>query len=1248
VKRILLFLFCIALVAADAPTILEARSGPEGAILLKWNGSEDLFVVYRGTESLFETAAEVARVAGTAYTDYPETNGQDYYYWVTVLSEGEESPPSPPAHAVCDREAPTIHVASPVEGAHITGALTIQGTTADGETGVNQVEVFLAEAWYLASGTSSWHLTVASPPEGEITLTCRAQDKAGNTSEVEITVFVESVPPKITSIEPDEAELNTQITAQIGGEHFVETPQVLIGTKSCSVTFHSDMLLTIEISPLDVGVYDVTVINPDGKLDTLYAGFTVFQPNEPPEILATAAVPQFVPNNGATHTLLTAHVVDCDNNIDTVQIDLSNIGRYILEMRDDGVHPDKKAGDSVYSAETVVDKDTPEGEYSLSITATDECGSEDTDYIILYVVEDPPDNPPLLSNYKVTPSTGTATTIFKYSVTYKDQDNNAPTYMNITITGVGTFTMVEVDLLDYTYTDGKNYYYEYSGLGAGTHSYTVSTSDGTNPVSVGATGPTVSGPNTPPELLSPQVTPTSGTATTNFRYKVTYKDQDNDDPVSLQLTITGVGTFTMVELDPSDQYFEDGKIYYYDYTAGLPVGVHSYTVTANDGTDTTSLGGTGPEVTADPNTPPALSSASVTPTSGTATTNFRYKVTYKDQDNDDPVSLQLTITGVGTFTMVELDPSDHFFEDGKIYYYDYTAGLPVGVHSYTVTANDGTDTTSLGGTGPEVTADPNTPPVLSSASVAPTCGNTSTVFIYQVTYRDQDNDDPVSFQLTITGVGTFTMVELDPSDQYFKDGKKYYYVYTGGLPIGVHSYTVTVSDGTDTTSLGGTGPEVPTGDCPPTPPVSLSFNIYPVSGKSGTRVTVSGFGFAPNEDNITVTFSGSVVSLIPLGSTTAGTSPGTVKANASGNFSAKFKVPLSTPGVKYVDAHGDSTPASAVPTRTFTVICMPPPPYPPPSGIQPPTDTISPNSIITYPKSSAKLKGTYLTVRGTASDDNEVSKVEISFDNGITWRTASGTETWSYKWRLPSDGVYTIRSRATDDEGNTELVGDKVTVIIDNTPPTVTFITEFDDFENEDSFLLEGTALDNDMVKQLEITFDGGETWGSLEGTGVWTYQWNPDDGEYILQVRAWDDVGHSGYSEEISVIIDTTPPELYISTQDRSQVSGDSFLITGTAYDANGIDYVEIGIGEGAYERADGTESWSYVWILPEEPGEYAVYVRAWDKAGNAMFGEIALTVAQPVQEVAGLSTFYLLVIVGAAIVILLALVLLFIYFRG
>ena len=599
--------------------------------------------------------------------------------------------------------------------------------------------------------------------------------------------------------------------------------------------------------------------------------------------------------------------------------------------------------------------------------------------------------------------------------------------------------------------------------------------------------------------------------------------------------------------------------------------------------------------------------------------------------------------------MLELDPSDQYFKDGKVYYYDYTAGLSVGTHSYTITADDGTDTTSVGGTGPTVTADANTPSVLSNPSVTPSSGTQTTNFRYTVTYKDADNDDPVSIDVTITGIGTFAMLELDPEDQNFKNGKVYYYVYSGGFPIGMQSYTITADDGTDTTSLGESGPEIPVGDCVPSPPpTSPSISIYPVAGRSGVWVTVTGQGFQPDENNITVTFDSVVVSLTPLGSTLSGTASGTVKADASGNFSAKFKVPASRQGPKTVDAHGAATPASSVPNKTFTVIDPPTPPYHPPPSIQPPTDTISPNSIITYPQSSAKLKGTFVTVKGTASDNKKVVKVEVSIDNGTTWHAATGTDTWSYRLRIPTDGIYTIRSRATDDEGNVELVGGRVTVIVDNTPPMVSIITEFSEIEPENNFDIKGIAMDNDLVRKVEISFDGGATWNIIEEIGEWTYSWNPADGAYTVQVRAYDDLQHVGYSDIVQVTIDTIPPDLYVTTPSGSIVTENTFLITGTAYDINGIEKVEVSVGDDPYFDAQGTDSWSYLWVVPAAPGEYPIYIRAWDTAGHASLQEITLIVEGEAETEIGITRLQLIILMGVIILCGVGASLVYYYFRG
>ncbi|MFQ6089100.1 MAG: Ig-like domain-containing protein, partial [Candidatus Methanofastidiosia archaeon] len=1017
----------------------------------------------------------------------------------------------------------------------------------------------------------------------------------------------------------------------------------------------------------------LTVTDDDGATgeDTLTVHVSL--PNSPPVIGQISAIPAYVPNTGLSTSKLTAQVSDVDDNLLSVYIDLTSIGKDALTpMRDDGVYPDDVASDGIFTVVTSVAPGTEVGQKILSVTATDTMGAQGVGTIILNVVKDPPDNPPTLTSESVTPTSGTTTTNFRYEVTYTDQDNNPPSYVDISIDGGAFVAMTEMDSTDYNYMDGKQYYYDTTGLSVGDHSYNIRTSDGTNPVSIGANGPSVSGANTPPELSNASVTPVTGTTSTNFHYEVTYTDADNDDPVQMDLiivdsasTCTGGSPCVMTKVDPSDTDYTDGVIYYYEYTNPWgSAGTKSYTINTSDGIDTDSLGGTGPEITSSANTPPELSNASVTPTSGTTTTNFRYEVTYTDADNDDPTlganGVQIVIEAV-TYDMVPEDPSDTDYTDGAIFYYEYTATWgSTGTKSYTINTSDGTDTDSLGGTGPEITSDPNTAPQLSSYSVTPSCGNTSTVFIYEVTFTDADNDNPdyggsvTGVQIDIDGGGFVDMSEMDTSDTTYSDGKEYYYVYSTGLGIGGHSYTIRTGDGTDTTSIAGTGPEIPTGDCaPPTPP---SIAIAPTSGYVGTTVTVTGVGFYSNERHITVTFSGSKVNLTPIG----GTSPddnGTVKADASGSFSATFAVPSSSAGSKSVDAYGDSTSASSIPNRTFTVI-LPypyypptPPPYIPPgggSGGGSPSDKVAPETQITQPKNGEVLSGTFYVIKGTASDDQSgVKKVEVSTDGGLTWNLTTGTTSWSYRWTLPTDGIYIIKAKATDNKGNEEESVARVTVTIDNSSP----IVEILNLENNTllsglSHQMTGTAMDNGEVSKVEVSTDGGITWQPADSTESWSFLWTLGaDSSYVVKVRARDKAGNVEITEGITVIVDNTPPKSSINLVEGQEITEESIVITGTATDANGVKLVEVSTDGGVtWLPVRGTTSWSYEWHPPED-GNYTIVVRATDMALNQVIGQSVNVVT----ELPGgfRVNWKIFAMIGAGVILGLGLVLLYLYYR-
>ena len=106
------------------------------------------------------------------------------------------------------------------------------------------------------------------------------------------------------------------------------------------------------------------------------------------------------------------------------------------------------------------------------------------------------------------------------------------------------------------------------------------------------------------------------------------------------------------------------------------------------------------------------------------------------------------------------------------------------------------------------------------------------------------------------------------------------------------------------------------------------------------------------------------------------------------------------------------------------------------AGLVPATqsaDINAPTSTITSPVSNSQVEsGSRVTITGTAVDagGGAVGGVEVSIDGGTTWRKATGTSNWTYEWIPGVTGAATLKSRATDDSGNLEIVGAGVNVAI--------------------------------------------------------------------------------------------------------------------------------------------------------------------------------------------------------------------------
>ena len=191
----------------------------------------------------------------------------------------------------------------------------------------------------------------------------------------------------------------------------------------------------------------------------------------------------------------------------------------------------------------------------------------------------------------------------------------------------------------------------------------------------------------------------------------------------------------------------------------------------------------------------------------------------------------------------------------------------------------------------------------------------------------------------------------------------------------------------------------------------------------------------------------------------------------------------------------------------------------PGAGISVAIDRTTPSSAVTAPAASSAINRSspnYYIV-GTATDAGSgIKGVEVSTNGGASWSPATGTSSWSYVWTLPvADGPYGIMSRATDSAGNVEPPKPAITLTIDGVNPTSNITSPAAGsnlISGSTAVNIAGTASDNGTgVKQVGLSFDGGATWVTANGTSSWNYSWNlPAAGSHTILSRATDNAGNT------------------------------------------------------------------------------------------------------------------------------------------
>ncbi|MBN2873579.1 MAG: hypothetical protein JXM71_00665 [Spirochaetales bacterium] len=255
--------------------------------------------------------------------------------------------------------------------------------------------------------------------------------------------------------------------------------------------------------------------------------------------------------------------------------------------------------------------------------------------------------------------------------------------------------------------------------------------------------------------------------------------------------------------------------------------------------------------------------------------------------------------------------------------------------------------------------------------------------------------------------------------------------------------------------------------------------------------------------------------------------------------------------------------------------------------------------------------GADLNVVGTCVDDDAVSYVELSIDDG-PWAKAEGTDYWSHylSTAAMADGEHAIHIRGVDVNG---LTGEAVSTIfhLDRTKPLHTVAAPGFGAITSGRVAVSGTVFDANGLIELSYSTDAGVTWLPLKHKkdknatdasftlGVDTNKM--PDGPAVLWLRGVDRVGSTGIAV-FMYFIDNTKPELTVLSPAEDELVNGAYSIVGKASDAVGVASISWlrDKESGQVELLPGNPFFSIPFVAPAKRGVATVRIAVTDLAGN------------------------------------------------
>ena len=218
-----------------------------------------------------------------------------------------------------------------------------------------------------------------------------------------------------------------------------------------------------------------------------------------------------------------------------------------------------------------------------------------------------------------------------------------------------------------------------------------------------------------------------------------------------------------------------------------------------------------------------------------------------------------------------------------------------------------------------------------------------------------------------------------------------------------------------------------------------------------------------------------------------------------------------------------------------------------------------------------------------------------------------------------------IRVRATDSFGQTGPWTAWKTLVVDDTPPTLSLTTDVETLL-QDGYLAQREAtwqgtLSDDVAPQSVEVCVAGACVATAATTGSWQLSLPLPEGDGIAATVVFtgtDRAGNLSLPLTQEIVVDTVPPVLTVTqaldTIDAS--SNDTPVLAGTHSDGGGLAeiYARVQGPDGVVWTAVSRDATTWAFV-PEElaVGNYTITLQAYDRAGNGRsYGPFALAVVE------------------------------------